>query len=138
MIDRSHIEKLLALNGVSGGASDVDIRTMLKKASWNDEDIEDAIAIYRRGSQVDTFMRNHRSGQMLFDDEKLKPEMVSSLLGIEMNVTTADIELRRSKHKGFGIADAVRLLTVSLIISVLVIFFAMWHFEIGPFHYTSR
>ncbi|MCA9361230.1 hypothetical protein KC845_01590 [Candidatus Kaiserbacteria bacterium] len=136
MLDRTHVEKMLRLNGVSPTAPDEEIKSVLISASWHLDDVKTAIMVLRENteskeSRVDTFNKVFRK------DEHLKPEMVSSLLGIEMNIDPESVETRRKNKGVLNIYEVVRLVVFSVVLSMLAILFAMWYFQVGFFHFTS-
>ncbi len=137
MLDRTQIEHFLQLNDISPTAPDEEIKSILISASWQEEDVNTAIMILREGPpgqepRVDSFHRVFHS------DDRLKPEAVSALLGIEMSVSSDDIALRRAAKRGLTAVEVVRLIGISVTLSALSIVFAMWYFEVGFFHVTIR
>jgi hypothetical protein len=137
MLDRTHIENFLRLNGVSPTAPDEEIKSVLISASWHQSDIDTAITVLREN--VDTQQRRVDSLHRVFNtDDRLQPEMVSALLGIEMDVTSEQVALRRSRRNGIPMAEILRLIFISLTLSIISVVVAMWYFEIGWFHQTLR
>ena len=137
MIERAHVEKFLQLNGVSPSAPDEEIKSILISASWHADDIKTAIMVLRENRQSNE-SRVDSVHKVFHTDDKLKPEMVSSLLGIETGITSDEIALRRQARNGLTGAEILRLMTISLTLSMLSILFAMWYFEVGFFHITTR
>ncbi len=137
MIERSHIEKFLQLNGVSPTAPDEEIKSVLISASWHEDDVNAAIMVLRENK--DTSRARVDSVHRIFHtDEKLQPEMVSSLLGIDMGISSSDIAVRRAAKNGLTPGEVLRLMGISITLSVLSILFLMWYFEVGFFHITVR
>ncbi len=137
MLDRAHIERFLTLNGVSPSAPDEEIKSILISASWDEEDVNAAIMVLRENKQGDQ-ARVDSIHKVFHSDEKLRPELVSSLLGIEMGISSDEIALRRKARAGMTGVEVLRLIGVSITLSLLAILFAMWYFETGLFHVTLR
>jgi hypothetical protein len=139
MFERSQIEKLLSLNGVNMKASDDEIKSVLMSARWNKDDVEAAILILRENkfthqTHVDSLHRVFRT------DDRLRPETVSSLLGIEMKVSSRDINKNGEYRHGTPVplAQIASIVVIALVVSVVFIMSAMWYLEMGIFHQTLR
>lgn len=136
MFQRDHIERLLKLNGVSTTDSDEEIKSVLISAQWHKDDVEAAFLVLRENvndhkTHVDSLHKIFRS------DERLRPETISSLLGIDMDITSKDIERRHKIDNGTMTASQVMQISlVSLGLSLIFVFAAMWYLQIGLFHQT--
>ncbi len=137
MIDRTHIEKFLLLNGVSPTAPDEEIKSVLISASWHQDDVNAAIMVLRENSENNE-SRVDSVHRIFHTDDKLQPEMVSTLLGIDMGVSSKDLALRRTAKGGLTSGEVLRLVGISITLSVLAMLFMMWYFEVGFFHITVR
>jgi len=136
MIQREQIEKMLRVNGVSPTDSEDEIKSVLISAQWHKNDVEAAILVLRENktdhkTHVDSLHKIFRS------DDRLSPEAVTSLLGIEMNMTSKDIKKRHKRERG-GMTpfQMLKVTIVSLILSFLFVYAAMWYLHIGMFHQT--
>lgn len=139
MFERSQVEKLLSLNGVSPQSSDEEIKSVLLSARWHKDDIEAAVLVLRENTvthqtHVDSMHKVFRS------DERLRPETVSALLGIEMNVMSDDLGQRAGRRpvRGLTPRQMMFIAIVSLALSVTFVMAAMWSLEMGMFHQTLR
>lgn len=136
MFTRNQIEKLLQVNGVAVDDSDEQIKSVLISAQWHADDVEAAILVLRENihsheTHVDSLHKIFRS------DDRLRPETISSLLGIEMDITSADIELSRARARGGMTSMQIMFITImSLVLSLLFVFVAMWYLKMGLFHTT--
>tara|TARA_B100000745_G_C19848474_1_gene281668 strand:+ start:24 stop:437 length:414 start_codon:yes stop_codon:yes gene_type:complete len=134
MINRTQIEQILRINGVPVSAPDEEIKSVLLSARWHEDDIETAIMVLRENTKshkthVDTVHK------VFHTDDKLDPKTVSSLLGIEMNITPEQVQSRSRNAKGGLRFNSILVLTlVSLILSVLFVFAAMWYLKMGLFY----
>lgn len=137
MIDRYHIERFLQLNGVSPSAPDEEIKSILISASWHEDDIKTAIMVLRENKQSNE-ARVDSVHKIFHTDDKLKPETVSSMLGIEMGITSEEIALRRKARNGLTVQEVLRLIGISITLSMLSILLAMWWFDVGLFHVAAR
>lgn len=138
MFKKEHIEKMLRLNGVSLDDPDDVIKSVLISAQWHEDDVEAAVLVLRENkdsheTHVDSLHKVFRS------DERLRPETISSLLGIEMDFSSKDIEVRRKRvHRALMPSQALVMVVISLVSSLVFVFAAMWYLETGLFHQTLR
>lgn len=136
MFQRSHIEKLLRLNGIEPPAKNEDIKSILISAKWHEDDIEAAITVMQEDPEshethVDSIHKVFRT------DERLRPETVSALLGIQMDMTSSDVDVSRSGAKGgMSMSQMTVIALSSLILSLIFVLAAMWHLQMGLFHQT--
>ena len=138
MFKKEHIEKMLRLNGVSLDDPDDVIKSVLISAQWHEDDVEAAVLVLRENkdsheTHVDSLHKVFRS------DERLRPETISSLLGIEMDLSSKDIEVRRKRvHQPLMPSQVLVMAVISLVLSLIFVFAAMWYLETGLFHQTLR
>lgn len=138
MFKKEHIEKMLRLNGVSLDDPDDVIKSVLISAQWHEDDVEAAVLVLRENkdsheTHVDSLHKVFRS------DERLRPETISSLLGIEMDLSSKDIEVRRKRlHQALMPSQVLVMAVISLVLSLIFVFAAMWYLETGLFHQTLR
>jgi len=136
MFQRNHIEKLLRLNGVDTTDSDEEIKSVLISAQWHKDDVEAAVLVLRENktdhkTRVDSLHKVFRS------DERLRPETISSLLGIEMNITSKELASRQ-KHSSAKLPPSHILVVAcaALTLSLIFVFASMHYLEMGLFHKT--
>jgi len=137
MLHRSHIEKFLQINGIKTTAPDEEIKSVLLSAHWHKDDVEAAVLVLRENlnthkTHVDSLHKVFRT------DDRLRPETISSLLGIEMNVTSADISRDRHSRASIGSRQLIIIALSALIGSLLFAMISMWYLEMGIFHQTLR
>lgn len=138
MFKKEHIEKMLRLNGVSLDDPDDVIKSILISAQWHEDDVEAAVLVLRENkdsheTHVDSLHKVFRS------DERLRPETIASLLGIEMDFSSKDIEVRRKRvHRALMPSQVLVMAVISLVSSLIFVFAAMWYLETGLFHQTLR
>lgn len=138
MFKKEHIEKMLRLNGVSLDDPDDVIKSVLISAQWHEDDVEAAVLVLRENkdsheTHVDSLHKVFRS------DERLRPETISSLLGIEMDLSSKDIEVRRKRvHRALMPSQILVMVVISLVSSLIFVFAAMWYLETGLFHQTLQ
>ncbi len=134
MFQREQIEQLLRLNGVSVNDSDEEIKSVLISAQWHKDDVEAAVLVLRENKKshethVDSLHKVFRT------DERLRPETISSLLGIQMDVTAKDIEVRNKRAQGVLSAPQIAKITLmSLILSLVFVLAGMWYLQMGLFY----
>lgn len=138
MIDRHQVEGLLRLNGVKATAKDEEIKSVLISARWHEKDIETALLVLRENTQShETHVE--RLNKVFTSDDKLQPELISSLLGV-------DVDLSHHEHRGINykpqrsvtFAQAIQIGFLSTVLSGLCIIGVMWYLDMGLFHFTMR
>ena len=132
MLNRQHIEHFLKLNGLTPEASDDHIRTLLISARWNPEDIDSALIVLRENPNAKSKQVN--SMQQFFNsDEKLNPETLSSLLGMDVEVKNivGEHKTELESHYRYQI---VTIMFVSVLAALIFLFAVMWFMKVGIFH----
>lgn len=138
MLQREHIEKLLELNGVSLDASDEEIKSVLISARWHKDDVETAVLVLRENSvthkqHVDSLHKVFRT------DERLRPETVSALLGINMHVDKNELARQKNAAKPqVRLPQMLSIVFFSMCLAVLFVSALMWRLDMGVFHQTLR
>ncbi len=137
MIQRAHIENFLKLNGVDMSSPDEEIKSVLLSARWHKDDVETALLVLRENTQnhethVESLHRVFRS------DERLKPETISALLGIDVDIPQDEVNpnsfMRR--YHIMSPSQMMQIGLVSLSVSVIFVMASMWYLEMGIFHPT--
>lgn len=133
MIDRSHIEQLLKINGLSPTADDEEIRSVLISARWHKEDVETAITVLRENktthqSRVDTLH------DVFLTDRRLSPEAIHDLLGIDTNVSGSELEQLRNKRKATYLWQIISIVLLALLIATGSLLGLMYMEKIGVFY----
>jgi len=140
MLERRQVEELLRVNGVKLTAPDEEIKSILISAQWHKDDVETALLILRENiasheTHVDTIHKVFRG-----DDERLSPEKITEILGVDMNIPACDVELgtTQKKRRTMSSGQVMQLCLVSLCSSVIFVMASMWFLEMGLFHVTMR
>ena len=138
MVEKSHVEQLLKINGVLSDASDDEIKSVLVRARWHEKDVEQAIALLKNNlteeaKKTDPF-------QTLFkNDAKLRPDLISSLLGVDITILKNDVVInKKDKVPHVSLRLLCEIIFVSIVLSCASLFAAMWYLEMGVFHITMR
>ena len=135
MVQKEHLENFLRLNGISPTAPDEEIRSALVTANWHDQDVEVALMVLRgekKGNEVEMIATH----QLFHTDAHIAPEMLSSLLGIDVQVGAH--QLRASYDKASQDREQfiyyVWLISISVLCTVIVAVGGLYLFDIGPFY----
>lgn len=134
MIERAQVARFLKLNGIDVTAPEEEIKSLLMSARWHEKDVETALTVLHEDpndhkQHVDTMHKIFRS------DEKLAPETISALLGVDIDMSVKDFELRRRSARGeLTAGQVVNILLISLVISSAFIIGSMWVMKVGFFH----
>lgn len=136
MFQRQDIERFLKINGVSLEDTDEEIKSVLISAQWHKHDVEAAVLVLRENKKdhqthVDSLHKVFRT------DERMSPETISSLLGIEMNITSAEVIRRHSKaSRRIQPSQVLLIACMALALSLVFLFASMRYLEMGLFHKT--
>lgn len=133
MIDRKNIEQILRLNGLSETAPDEEIRSVLISARWNKEDVETAITVLRENTKTHA-SRVDKLHDVFFADRALSPEAIHSLLGIDVEVNSSELNNLRARRKNIYQWQLISIFIFSVLIAFASITAMMYWQESGPFH----
>lgn len=133
MIDRKNIEQILRLNGLSETAPDEEIRSVLISARWNKEDVETAITVLRENIKTHA-SRVDKLHDVFFADRALSPEAIHSLLGIDVEVNSSELNNLRARRKNIYQWQLISIFIFSVLIAFASITAMMYWQESGPFH----
>lgn len=133
MIDRRHIEQILRLNGLTPTAADEEIRSVLISARWHKEDVETAITVLRENttthkSRVDTLH------DVFTTDKKLSPEAIQTLLGIDVQINSSELENLRKSRQSVYFWQVVSIFMIAIAMAAIMIVFMMYSQQVGIFH----
>jgi len=141
MLGRLQLESFFRINGITNETSDVEKRAFLMQAQWSNEDIEIAMQLPQTSDSLvpkintDT-QKNILSANTLFkSDTKLKPEAVTTMLGIDINVSSTKLNTNGKRIKdGFSFLQIFSITVLSILCALLFVVFSMWYLEMGMFH----
>ncbi len=135
MIQRKQLESILKINGVDPSSPDEEIRSVLLSARYDKNEVDTAIMVLRENTKnnstrVDGLHKVFRS------DQGLKPNEISSLLGIEVDVEEVSVRRLKEEKEVAWIQTCVILL-VSLVLALLGVLLVMYIYKVGMFHSTA-
>ncbi len=136
MLQRSQIEEILRINGLSPNAPDEEIKSVLLSAQWNEDDVEAAVLVLRE-NQKDHSTRFDTLHKVFHTDDTLSPDAVSSLLGIKMNVSNEDVYLHKRRAQS-SMGGTLLLLGLSLLVAAIFVLGSMWYLQVGIFYDISN
>jgi hypothetical protein len=133
MIDRQHIEHILRVNGIKPTAPEEEIRSVLISAKWEDEEVETALTVLRENpntkeSRVDT-LRN-----VFHSDARLSPEAIEALLGIEVEMSSDELRLRRARRDQVSFLQVMTIIFYATVLAFGSVLVVMYTQKFGPFH----
>jgi hypothetical protein len=131
MIDRTHIESILKLNGLGPDAPDEEIKSLLVSASWHEKDVETALVVLREDSHSNQHIKSVH--QVLNTDDKLNSLDLQSMLGIDIEVKSAPSMIIKSQNQALK-AQIFSIVVVAVMISILALMGIMWFLKIGLFY----
>ena len=133
MINKQQVESFLKANGVPPSAKDEEIRSMLLSARWDNNEVDTALMVLKENTlsketHVDTLHKIFQS------DDRLTPVEISSLLGIDVEFTSDDVNdilKKRADIEKYRMSFAI-FLSVGLTLLMLVLL--MYINDVGPFY----
>lgn len=131
MINREQIESILKVNGVSPAAPDEQIRSVLLSARYDHDEVDTAIMVLRENvktnkTRVDGLHKIFRT------DQALKPEEISQLLGIEVEI--AEEVVPQSKGQIISSLQYMMIWVMSVALAVTSILLYMYIHRVGIFY----
>lgn len=133
MLDRAQIERLLKLNGVTPLSNDEEIRSALLSSRWDKDDVEAALMVLRENKETHE-TRIDTLHQIMRSDDKLSPDTISALLGIDMKVEKEQLEKHQPQTARNGTIGVIGVIVFALFSATLLFFTVMWKMQIGMFH----
>lgn len=137
MLDKLTIKRILRTNGVKEDAPEEEVRDVLLAARWHEEDVDVAIAILNE-TYVEEQTADEQKADIIMGDKKLRPETISSLLGLETVVSMKQHHTSNSKFKSNTRQVVLIVLIGSVLITAVAVIAIMWHLDMGWFHYSMQ
>jgi len=131
MIERNHIEKILKINGMSPSEPDDVIRSVLLSARYNDDEIDTALMVLREDTKTKQ-VRVEGLHKVFRTDNALKPQEISDLLGIDVNLEHYLPPIVQSRT--FVTPTLISVWILSLLLAVVGVLLYMHFNNVGIFH----
>ncbi len=134
MFQKSDIETILKINGVSPKSSQDEIRLVLQRASYSEAEIEAALSLLE--SNTTTFYEKNTELNKIFrTTEALKPAEISSLLGIEVKIAGVN-SVPSKKVQEMSLLQTLIVVVMAITLAAFGVLGAMYFYEVGVFHPT--
>jgi hypothetical protein len=135
MMKREQIESVLKINGVEPTSADEEIRSVLLSARYSKDEVDTAIMVLRedtktKKTRVDGLHKVFRT------NEGLRPDEISQLLGIEVNLNRR-VPDDTSELNRMSALQNVIIWVLSALIAVLGLVFYMYIYKVGIFHSST-
>jgi hypothetical protein len=133
MIEKRNIEAFLRINGIPPTAKDEEIRSVLISARWNKNEVDTALMVLKENiknqtTHVDTLHKVFNS------DNRLTSAEISSLLGIDVDITGSDVgDLTAERAKAQRL-QSVSIFVLSIVIAVSSLGYLMYKEKVGYFN----
>jgi len=131
MIERNHIEKILKINGMSPSEPDDVIRSVLLSARYNNDEIDTALMVLREDTKTKQ-VRVEGLHKVFRTDNALKPQEISDLLGIDVNLEHYLPPIVQSRT--FVTPTLISVWILSLLLAVVGVLLYMHFNNVGIFH----
>jgi len=131
MIERSYIEKILKINGMSPSEPDDIIRSVLLSARYNNDEIDTALMVLREDVE-NKRIRVEGLHKVFRTNESLGPQEISQLLGVDVDIGSYlqdSPETPRLLNTTF-----VSVSVLSVLIAVVGVLLFMHMSGVGLFH----
>jgi len=133
MIKREKIESVLKINGVQPTSPDEQIRSVLLSARYTKDEVDTAIMVLRENTKTNK-VRVDGLHKIFRTNEGLRPDEISQLLGIEV-----DLSERVKPYDGEGDKDSFQFQNIiigvlSFTLAILGLVFYMYIYKIGIFY----
>lgn len=131
MINRTQIKSLLKINGVPDTSPDEEIRSVLLSARYSNDEVDTAIMVLREDTKTNK-TRVDGLHKIFRTDQALKPEEISQLLGIQVDLT--NLPDQQTKSKTISGVYFVFIWMLSIIVALGGVLLYMYMYKIGVFH----
>lgn len=133
MIDRTHIERILKINGLAPTAPDEEIRSVLVSAKWHKDDVETALTVLRENVKTHE-TRTDTLHNVFLTDERLSPEAIESLLGIDVEVSSEDLRSLKNSRRRINAWQMLTIAGYALVFALISLAALMYWLQLGFFH----
>jgi hypothetical protein len=131
MVNRDQIETILKINGVVPGSPDEKIRSVLLSARYSKDEVDTAIMVLRENTKTNV-TRVDGLHKIFRTDEALKPEEISQLLGIDVDIS--ERVTAKSKVRDLSLFQYIIVWSASAVLAVAGLILYMYLHEVGLFH----
>lgn len=133
MIDKRSIEVFLRVNGIPPTAPDEEIRSVLLSAKWNANEVDTALVVLKENiksqeTHVDTLHKVFNS------DDRLSSSEISSLLGIDVALSSDDILDINDKRAAVTKWQTLSAFTLAVVIALASVTYLMYSEKAGFFY----
>lgn len=141
MYTKKYVEQVLKVNGLSPSSSDAEIKNLLAHTCCN---LDTAFLAALRDPKVtgDAVICGTVSAgftsTILTAEQRLRPNSIKDLLGIDVEINYADLDSARSARQSVSIGQIMGIAVSSLLFAGLLLVGVMWYFEVGFFHTAFR
>jgi hypothetical protein len=133
MINRTQIESILKINGVSATSPEDEIRSVLLSARYNKDEVDTALMVLRENKRTKK-VRVDGLHKVFRTDEALRPEEISELLGIEVDPNM--IGTPSSKSRDVSGIQTMLVTIFSIVVGLGGLLVYMYLNRVGLFHPT--
>ena len=132
MIERRSIETFLRVNGIPPTAKDEEIRSVLISARWSENEIDTALMVLKENT-ISKETHIDQLHKVFNSDSRLNSSEISSLLGIDVQISGADVgnldqERKRSDRR---VSLAVVILAIAIALGTMS--YLMFEEKVGYF-----
>lgn len=131
MVQKDKIEAILKINGVTPTAADEEIRSVLLSARYSKDEVDTAIMILRENVKTKE-TRVDGLHKVFHSDEHLKANEIAQLLGIEVEISDAPLQIRRSRD--LSSVQYVVVWIMAVLVALGGISYYMYLHQVGVFH----
>jgi hypothetical protein len=136
MLDRTHLERVLKINGVSPTAADEEIRAVLLSARYRDDEVNMALLVLRENVETKT-TRVDSLHKLIRTDQLLTAKEISTLLGIEVSVPTMGRRKEQPEATSGAAGQRLAIAVLSVVLALIGLGLAMYIQEFGVFHASA-
>lgn len=131
MIDRKHIEQILRLNGIESDAPDQQIKELLIRARWHEDDVETALVVLREDpkTKTDKIDAVHK---VMHSNTKLAPDTLNALLGIDVEVHDVVQKHRKALQDSYY-KQIFSIAVVSILLAAVILSTMMGYLQFADF-----
>jgi predicted transcriptional regulator len=130
-MNRHQLLSILKINGYDLSATDEEIRAVLNHAKYSESEIETALQILREQPMVEAG-RVDGLHRIFYTDGSLRPNEISSLLGVDMNLNMPIS--RWTKSDNLTLREVLTIVIGSVAIATMTILTYMFLAGVGLFH----
>ena len=135
MLQKTHIQSILKINGINQDSTEEEVRAVLSSASYTEDEINAAVSMLKSGVEEPSLSKLDGLHKVFRSSDTLKPSEISDLLSIEVGVN----ELNTTRtSRATDLNEPIVFTFATVLISAVGLIVAMYIYNIDILHIAEK